>query len=729
MQQGPEGYNFLYANTPCPSIRTLQRDLQKRSKSIEEGIVRVEELKAYIIRNNLPMIVIMSEDATKINGALEYDSTRNKVCGLVAPLDNNGMPQCDLFEITNPRKLIADVHQYPIGRNVVVTMTQPLKQKTAPFCLQYFCTDNKFTSSQVRTRWNSIKTKLLNAGIGVIATSTDGDPRYVTAMMEDMRMPTITDNPYGEYFIASCSAENICVQDPTHTINKFRTRLMRRDKQLIIGKHQITRTHLEDLIRNVSKDKHGLILGDLNEDDKMKFQPVLKIIKPEVLLCMEQSVTSSQATVLYLSLMKFILSAFMDPCISPTEAVFNCWYTLFVIRAWRKWCMNKFKTVKHCITSNTYWCLELNAHSLVKYINICRDENIPYIPTLLHSQTCESFFRAARSFTTTESTVVNFTMKSFQSRLNRIQAKQDIMYSRTEEFSFPRIQQNTNTVNFDMPSTQEIVCTLTKARAYAFDTLISLGIDKLDIEFTDSLSLRHSRTKPTDFEFISLQCSGNSAIERNFEALDINDVEELIPNSGGELNLKNSKCSTRHTFAIRNKKGTVIHVKKSTFLWILSNGTQRCSSDRSYRFRETSAVNEAVVREVNKVFTSIRCGEWIAMKANEEVFIVKIYGFKYLSGDRTSYTLTEAPIHVPTGTTAKGVGVIGNYFTIVCCKKDIVLELDEESNERTLDTKYYISHLEKPETHTYGIFYKLNTSKYIRALLLASANTINKNMI
>ncbi|XP_058820198.1 uncharacterized protein LOC131682604 isoform X1 [Topomyia yanbarensis] len=325
IQQGPEAYKFLYANTPCPSIRTLQRDLQKRSELIEEGKIRVEELKAYLKRNNLPMVIVLSEDATKINGALEYDSTKNKVCGLVAPLDCSGIPQCGLFEVKTPKKLISDVQKYPTGRNVVVTMAQPLTLTAAPFCLQYFCTDNKFTSAQVRTRWSVIKNKLIDVGIRIIAKSTDGDPRYITGMKEDMCIPTITDNPYGESFVASCNTDDICVQDPTHTINKFRTRLMRRDKQLIIGKHQITRTHLEDLIRTVSKDKHGLSLGDLNEDDKMKFQPVLKITKPAVLHWMKQSVAASQATVLYLTMMRSFMCAFMDSSVSPTDAVFKCW--------------------------------------------------------------------------------------------------------------------------------------------------------------------------------------------------------------------------------------------------------------------------------------------------------------------------------------------------------------------------------------------------------------------
>ncbi|XP_058834393.1 uncharacterized protein LOC131691779 [Topomyia yanbarensis] len=307
-------------------------------------------------------------------------------------------------------------------------------------------------------------------------------------------------------------------------------------------------------------------------------------------------------------------------------------------------------------------------------------------------------------------------MKSFQSRLNRIQAKQDIMYSRNEDFSFPRLQKNNNRTIFEMPPEEEILSTIKRARECAYETLISLGIEQANIDFSDSVSLRQSQTKPAQFEFVSIDT--NEHFEMHIDSLDANicEAEELLYNTGQELNLKDSKCSTRHTFAIRNKNGKVIHVKKSTLLWMITNGTQRCSSDRSYRFREMPVSNKIAIREQNKVLTTMRCGEWIVLKCNDSVNVVKIYGFRYLSGKRTAYTLDEAYVHPPSDSSAKGVGVVGSYFTVIL-SENITLELNEESSELIIDTQQYLSHLEKPESNGYNIFYSLSTSQYIRSLV------------
>lgn len=44
------------------------------------------------------------------------------------------------------------------------------------------------------------------------------------------------------------------------------------------------------------------------------------------------------------------------------------------------------------------------------------------------SQTCEEFFRTARSFTSTESTIINFTVNQFIHRVKRIQTVTDIKH-------------------------------------------------------------------------------------------------------------------------------------------------------------------------------------------------------------------------------------------------------------------------------------------------------------
>ena len=67
---------------------------------------------------------------------------------------------------------------------------------------------------------------------------------------------------------------------------------------------------------------------------------------------------------------------------------------------------------KNFITSNAYMCIELNAHALVTILLTIR-KTLPhdshcFLPWLLGSQTCEKIFRAARSMTSTFSTIIKY---------------------------------------------------------------------------------------------------------------------------------------------------------------------------------------------------------------------------------------------------------------------------------------------------------------------------------
>lgn len=67
--------------------------------------------------------------------------------------------------------------------------------------------------------------------------------------------------------------------------------------------------------------------------------------------------------------------------------------------------------------------MELNAHMLINVYRKLRQKNCLslFIPELFSSQPCESFFRCARSLTSTQSTVINFTTKQFLAKIKRIE--------------------------------------------------------------------------------------------------------------------------------------------------------------------------------------------------------------------------------------------------------------------------------------------------------------------
>ena len=69
-------------------------------------------------------------------------------------------------------------------------------------------------------------------------------------------------------------------------------------------------------------------------------------------------------------------------------------------------------------------CIELNAHALITFLITLRDTPSAdkcFMPWFLGSQSCEKIFRAARSMSSTFSTMINFGMLGFLRRLHRMQ--------------------------------------------------------------------------------------------------------------------------------------------------------------------------------------------------------------------------------------------------------------------------------------------------------------------
>lgn len=115
------------------------------------------------------------------------------------------------------------------------------------------------------------------------------------------------------------------------------------------------------------------------------------------------------------------------------------------LRIWRKWLMmNNKKIGEHFISSNCYTCIELNAHALINLIIHFRENpNLTedmFLPLLFSSQSCEKIFRATRSMTTTQSTVVNYSIKDILQRLDRIRSINNITHDLRAIIRFPREQ-------------------------------------------------------------------------------------------------------------------------------------------------------------------------------------------------------------------------------------------------------------------------------------------------
>lgn len=82
-----------------------------------------------------------------------YDSHSNQLIGLVLPMnEKNGMPQIRTFIAESAEKM-KEYLERPQSSLVYIVAAQPLKEKTPPFILQIFGTDNKFDKNAVSKRW------------------------------------------------------------------------------------------------------------------------------------------------------------------------------------------------------------------------------------------------------------------------------------------------------------------------------------------------------------------------------------------------------------------------------------------------------------------------------------------------------------------------------------------------------------------------------------------------
>lgn len=111
---------------------------------ITEGILRSEELRYYLDERNLPKVVSISEDATRIVGRIQYNSRTNQIVGFTLPINKQtGMP----IPFSFPAKNVAEIIKHFTNGNVSgflnVIMAQPVDENAPQFCLLLFGSDSE----------------------------------------------------------------------------------------------------------------------------------------------------------------------------------------------------------------------------------------------------------------------------------------------------------------------------------------------------------------------------------------------------------------------------------------------------------------------------------------------------------------------------------------------------------------------------------------------------------
>lgn len=150
-----------------PNIRSIDRFIAKTKSNVTEGVLRTEELLQYLDDHNVPRVVSLSEDATKITNRVQYDPGSNQLIGFGLPLSKkNGMPIPNSYLARSAAEIEGHFYDTTTGIEkrtasyINVIMAQPLIRGIPPFCLLIFGTDSKYSSDDVAKRWSFIANEL-----------------------------------------------------------------------------------------------------------------------------------------------------------------------------------------------------------------------------------------------------------------------------------------------------------------------------------------------------------------------------------------------------------------------------------------------------------------------------------------------------------------------------------------------------------------------------------------
>ena len=119
----------------------------------------------------------------------------------------------------------------------------------------------------------------------------------------------------------------VFMQDPIHLVTKLRNRLLSSKAALQVGDKYISMEHLQQLLdhQEMIRLDHGLVQSDLKPSDRQNFRSCLKITSRDVLNLLTHD-DSFNGTHMYLSLIKFIITSYIEPTTSIEERMFQLHY-------------------------------------------------------------------------------------------------------------------------------------------------------------------------------------------------------------------------------------------------------------------------------------------------------------------------------------------------------------------------------------------------------------------
>lgn len=596
-------FNALHLNLKgcLPSISTTNRYIHRTDHAVIEGELRVDELLNYLEERQQPMWVCLSEDGTRVENRIQYDSRTNQVVGFVLPTDQNGMPVPLYFKARTADEIVHHFSQNnEVAQNVITVMAKPIGNAPA-ICILVFGTDNRYPADVVSSRWTYITQQLNNVGINVASISSDSAPTYNAAMRKNSQLGQDSDDPDGLFKCGQRLDPPFYFQDYPHIITKMRGAILKtiKDPEIFpFGNYFVQLQHLEELLNRIGENKHLLTATCLRPADRQNVESAQRICDPKVINLLKKNIKNSEGTVIFLEIMSDMYSAFHDRTLEPVERLKKTWRCVFLVRIWRDFILkNSTLTLKNnFISSFCYHCIEQNAHSLVLMLLHLKKNKLThlFLPYMFCSQPCESFYRQVRSLTTVNSTVVNFSVKEIIHRISRIQLLSDISNDKDSGFIFPETLSSCNFSgpNFgegSFPTQDEIIKIIQKCKGEAVQKAVEVGLIETNVKSKDqtcvyrALPYKNKKKKDVDDEDL------NQTFD-DYDETHLKNISTQIKNYAAKFEKDSLIDTSSYVELYINGKRHVF--KKTSLCFVLSKESYKCSSDRKFRVRNPIKSNK-----------------------------------------------------------------------------------------------------------------------------------------
>lgn len=103
---------------------------------------------------------------------------------------------------------------------------------------------------------------------------------------------------------------------------------------MLIGKDEVSIAFLLELLETKTKFAHGLVKIDIERKDRQNFASSLRIASDDVLSSLED-VDGSQATRIYLYLLRSVIQAYVEHNTPILERIYHAWFGVFLCRIWQ----------------------------------------------------------------------------------------------------------------------------------------------------------------------------------------------------------------------------------------------------------------------------------------------------------------------------------------------------------------------------------------------------------